>query len=36
VSPDQRLDLIVDFVGHAADDVRRLVAEVKRLRGPPS
>jgi hypothetical protein len=34
-SPDPRLDLIIDFVGNASDDVRRLVAEVKRLREPP-
>ena len=32
-SPDPRLDLIIDFVGNAADDVLRLVAEVRRLRG---
>jgi hypothetical protein len=32
VSPDARLDAIVDFVGKAADDVLRLLAEVRRLR----
>jgi hypothetical protein len=32
VSPDARLDAIVDFVGNAATDVPRLIAEVKRLR----
>ncbi|GAA0942801.1 hypothetical protein [Virgisporangium aurantiacum] len=31
-SPDPRLDLVIDFVGHAAADVLRLSAEVKRLR----
>jgi hypothetical protein len=34
VSPDPRLDLIIHFVGNAADDVRRLLAEVRRLREP--
>lgn len=33
VSPDERLDAIIDFVGHAATDVPRLIAEIKRLRG---
>ena len=28
-------DLIIEFVGNAADDVLRLVAEVRRLRGLP-
>jgi hypothetical protein len=32
ISPDARLDAIVDFVGNAMDDVQKLVAEVKRLR----
>ncbi|MGW6445086.1 hypothetical protein [Lentzea sp. NPDC055074] len=32
-SPDARLDAVVDFVGHAADDVRQLLQEVRRLRG---
>lgn len=31
-SPDPQLDLIVDFVGNAAHDVQRLIAEVRRLR----
>jgi len=34
-SPDPRFDLIVDFVGHAADDVARLLREVRRLGEPP-
>jgi hypothetical protein len=33
-SPDPRLDLIFDFVGNAARDVQRLIAEVRRLRKP--
>ncbi|GEM_PF-6471779 len=32
ISPDARLDAVIDFVGNAPDDVLRLVAEVKRLR----
>jgi hypothetical protein len=32
VSPDPRLDMIVDFVGNAPQDVRRLLVEVGRLR----
>jgi hypothetical protein len=32
VSPDARLDAIVDFVGHAVTDISSLLAEVKRLR----
>ncbi|WP_394617454.1 hypothetical protein JNUCC0626_49060 [Lentzea sp. JNUCC 0626] len=32
-SPDARLDAVVDFVGHSADDVRTLLDEVRRLRG---
>lgn len=28
VSPDERLDAVVDFIGHSADDLRRLLAEV--------
>ena len=32
ISPDRRLDLIVDFVGDAPQDVRRLLDEVGRLR----
>jgi hypothetical protein len=31
-SPDERLDAIVDFIGHAAADITRLLAEVRRLR----
>jgi hypothetical protein len=31
-SPDERLDAVVDFLGNAADDVPRLVAEIRRLR----
>lgn len=33
VSPDPRLDAIIDFVGHAAHDVEQLVREIRRLRG---
>jgi hypothetical protein len=32
VSPDERLDAVIDFIGHCADDVTRLLAEVRRLR----
>jgi hypothetical protein len=32
-SPDPSLDAILDFVGQAAQDVPRLVGEVRRLRG---
>ena len=32
VSPDARLDAIIDFIGNAAEDVPRLIAEIKRLR----
>lgn len=32
-SPDERLDAVIDFIGHCAADVPRLVAEVRRLRG---
>jgi hypothetical protein len=32
VSPDARLDAVIDFVGNAAADVPRLIAEIKRLR----
>jgi hypothetical protein len=32
VSPDARLDAIIGFVGNAAADVPRLIAEIKRLR----
>ena len=31
-SPDLRLDVVVDFLAHAPDDVRRLIGEVRRLR----
>jgi hypothetical protein len=31
-SPDPRLDAIIDFVAHAAEDVPRLVAEIRNLR----
>jgi len=31
-SPDPRLDMIVDFVGNAPHDIRRLLGEVRRLR----
>ncbi|MCW6004634.1 hypothetical protein K1W54_08560 [Micromonospora sp. CPCC 205371] len=31
-SPDERLDAVVDFIGHSAGDVTRLLAEVRRLR----
>jgi hypothetical protein len=30
-SPDPRLDLIIDFVGNSAEDVRRLIGEIRRL-----
>ncbi|GLY50907.1 hypothetical protein [Lentzea sp. NBRC 102530] len=33
ISPDARLDALVDFVGNSAEDVRRLLDEVRRLRG---
>ena len=33
-SPDARLDAIIDFIAHAAEDVPRLLAEIKRLRKP--
>lgn len=32
MSPDARLDAIIDFVAHAAGDVPRLIAEIRRLR----
>jgi len=32
-SPDVGLDAIVDFLGNAGDDVLRLLAEVRQLRG---
>jgi len=32
VSPDIRLDAVIDFVANAADDILRLIAEVRRLR----
>lgn len=32
VSPDERLDAVVDFIGHSANDVTRLLAKVRRLR----
>jgi hypothetical protein len=32
ISPDPRLDAIVDFLAHTAEDVPRLLAEVRRLR----
>jgi hypothetical protein len=31
-SPDERLDAVLDFLAHAAADIPRLMAEVKRLR----
>jgi hypothetical protein len=31
-SPDERLEAVVDFVGHCAEDVTLLLAEVRRLR----
>jgi hypothetical protein len=31
-SPDVNLDAVIDFVGNAAADIPRLVAEVRRLR----
>jgi hypothetical protein len=33
-SPDPRLDLIVDFVGNAMQNIQQLIAEVRRLQGP--
>jgi hypothetical protein len=35
-SPDPRLDLIVDFLGNAAADIQKLIAEVRRSRGAAS
>lgn len=35
-SPDARLDDVIDFIGHAAGDVERLLQEVRRLRGEPA
>ena len=32
VSPDERLDAVVDFLGNAAGDVSRLLTELRRLR----
>src|SRR6266508_5911430 len=32
VSPDTRLDAIVDLIGNAPEDILRLIGEVKRLR----
>lgn len=32
-SPDDRLDAMVDFIGHSAIDIMRLLAEVRELRG---
>ncbi|WNV87900.1 hypothetical protein [Umezawaea sp. Da 62-37] len=31
-SPDARLDAIIDFFGHAPDDVQRLLDEIRRIR----
>lgn len=31
-SPDARLDALLDFVAHAAEDVPMLIAEIRRLR----
>lgn len=31
-SPDLSLDAVIDFIGNAAADIPRLVAEVRRLR----
>lgn len=31
-APDANLDVVIDFVGNAAADIPRLVAEVRRLR----
>jgi hypothetical protein len=31
-SPDPRLDAIIDFIAHAAEDLPRLVAEIRTLR----
>jgi hypothetical protein len=35
-SPDPRLDLIVDFVGNAVEDMQRLLDEVRRQRATGS
>jgi hypothetical protein len=32
-SPEARLDAIVKFVAYAPEDVMRLIAEIRRLRG---
>ncbi len=34
-SPDAQLDQIIDFVARAPEDIMRLIAEVRRLRGRP-
>lgn len=31
-SPDERLDAVLDFLAHAAADIPRLIAEIRRLR----
>jgi hypothetical protein len=36
LSPDERLDSVVDLVAHAPEDLIRLLAEVRRLRSQRS
>lgn len=36
ISPDARLDTVLDFLAHAAAGVPRLIAEIRRLRAEPS
>jgi hypothetical protein len=31
-SPDERLDEVIEFVGRSAEDIQRLIGEVRRLR----
>ena len=33
VSPDARLDAIIELIAHAPEDVMRLISEIRRLRG---
>jgi hypothetical protein len=35
-SPDARLDDILDFIAHAATDIPRLIAEIRRMHGQAS
>src|SRR5580698_4255869 len=31
--PDERTDAVINFLGHSAQDIERLIAEVRRLKG---